>query len=602
MKNYNKGNAIIIVTIVVAILVLLGLAALRLVNGQSLLAKRTVEFNNTFYAGEKVINDYLWKCNNKTSMVSELSNITKYNVISDNSTQKVFAPVTMPDNCRVRIIVPYESGTLSQRFITVKVTSWPPDRNQEMRTIEAEIVKRDFSANAITTNSEKNSNDKKVYWGPNEKVYGSIHTNDSFYIASSLSGKLPTFYGPVSYAGTPGIDPESYKNNASMFRKGHAQVSPLNLPSNNSDLITYARVGGHYYKGRACIMLNNTSYTIRYWDDRPLSQQGQCWRYNGYPYDFETRLPRLINDPAENCNWYALKWNSSDNAWEHDGSITNQSFEQFKTWLQNNKTTSGYQASLPLPANGVIYVDGSSSVYSNYREKFERSEGNVFVSGQLQGRLTIGAQHDIYVTAYDPTDWRRPIDALTNLMGFSGFDYTGGLTYNPTTTTYSLQPGPDNWDQTVVSGSSQTDMLGLLANHNVRILHSCWPAQIPSSVLELTAGNFGWGLGDGTLSDNSPADITIHGAIGCLNGDFGYERYGSLSMFKGDMTIFGSVTQNTSSNLGTSSTIAALDEGYDRRYIYDPRMRTMTPPSWISASHSGWQLANWRETKNHITP
>jgi len=243
MKNNDKGNAIIIVTIVVAILVLLGLAALRLVNGQSLLAKRTVEFNNTFYAGEKVINDYLWKCNNKTNMVSELSNTTKYNVISDNSTQKVFAPVTMPDNCRVHIIVPYESGSLSQRFITVKVTSWPPDRNQEMRTVEAEIVKRDFTTNAINTNSEKNANGNKVYWGPNEKVYGSIHTNDSFYIASSLSGKLPTFYGPVSYAGTPGIDPESYKNNPAIFRKGHAQVTPLTLPSNNSDLLTYARVG-----------------------------------------------------------------------------------------------------------------------------------------------------------------------------------------------------------------------------------------------------------------------------------------------------------------------------------------------------------------------
>ena len=57
--------------------------------------------------------------------------------------------------------------------------------------------------------------------------------------------------------------------------------------------------------------------------------------------------------------------------------------------------------------------------------KFDPRYGNVSVSGELDGELTIAAANDIYITGYDPVDWRRPNkqDSWGNLnhCGFKGF-------------------------------------------------------------------------------------------------------------------------------------------------------------------------------------
>ncbi|HHX50757.1 MAG TPA: hypothetical protein GX711_04900, partial [Clostridia bacterium] len=52
-----------------------------------------------------------------------------------------------------------------------------------------------------------------------------------------------------------------------------------------------------------------------------------------------------------------------------------------------------------FPPNGVIYVNGGSS-----SQKFNSKSGNAFVSGTLQGRLTIAAANNIYITGRDPTE------------------------------------------------------------------------------------------------------------------------------------------------------------------------------------------------------
>ena len=100
----------------------------------------------------------------------------------------------------------------------------------------------------------------------------------------------------------------------------------------------------------------------------------------------------------------------------------------------------------PLPPNGVIYVDS----INNSIDKFRLDTGNVFISGELDGRLTIAAKNNIYITGYDPTKWEHP-EQLTDK------DRTKGIVYAKT---------PDD--------PECDDMLGLIAGKNVEILHYGW--------------------------------------------------------------------------------------------------------------------------------
>ncbi|MCL6480019.1 MAG: pilus assembly PilX N-terminal domain-containing protein, partial [Peptococcaceae bacterium] len=110
------------------------------------------------------------------------------------------------------------------------------------------------------------------------------------------------------------------------------------------------------------------------------------------------------------------------------------------------RNKNGATETRPLPPNGVIYVDGSST-----GSKWGLDTGNAFVSGTLDGRLTIAAAKDIFITGKDPTNFT-----------YSTAQVTGGLKY-----------ASDDFDP---SGGMTDDMLGLVAGGYVRILHWDWPA------------------------------------------------------------------------------------------------------------------------------
>ncbi|MFZ5897817.1 MAG: hypothetical protein ACOYU7_01305, partial [Bacillota bacterium] len=104
----------------------------------------------------------------------------------------------------------------------------------------------------------------------------------------------------------------------------------------------------------------------------------------------------------------------------------------------------------PLPPNGVIYVDGTSNPDESRTDKWNLSRGNVFVSGTLNGRLTIAAANNIYITGRDPTNFN-----------YSSATVTGGVQYADS------DFNPD--------GGITDDMLGLVANGRIRLLHYYWP-------------------------------------------------------------------------------------------------------------------------------
>ncbi len=218
----------------------------------------------------------------------------------------------------------------------------------------------------------------------------------------------------------------------------------------------------------------------------------------------------------------------------------------------------GIPVTRPLPPNGVIYVDGTSG------DKFCLDTGNVFVSGTLNGRLTIASANDIYITGRNPT----------------AFDYdtasaTGGIKYS-------------NADFDPADGSITDDMLGLVAGRFIRILHYDWPDNSTDRRTRYYADK----------GDVAPGNITIHAALFALNQCFEFEDYDSGSL-KGTINLTGSISQRYRGAVGTfSSWTGGRLTGYNKNYRHDPRMRYDTPPHFLEPTNAGWEVVSWQETTN----
>ncbi|MDI6907395.1 MAG: hypothetical protein QMC81_07915 [Thermoanaerobacterales bacterium] len=218
----------------------------------------------------------------------------------------------------------------------------------------------------------------------------------------------------------------------------------------------------------------------------------------------------------------------------------------------------------PLPPNGVLYVDGDGT------SKWGSNTGNVFVSGTLSGRLTIAAKNDIYITYDDPTDWSEP-------PWFA--PATGGIRYANTTFIHHVVDGK------LVTEVQGDDMLGLVANRCIYILHYGWPKEGQNAYWDY---RLLWLI----PYDVAPHKITIHAAIFAINNGFGYEEYDS-GPAKGDIKLIGSIIQQTRLPVGEIG-----GSGYDKDYTHDPRMRYDYPPHFLEPQNAGWEAVNWREIAN----
>ncbi|MHB1042036.1 MAG: hypothetical protein ACYC0Q_04280 [Eubacteriales bacterium] len=215
----------------------------------------------------------------------------------------------------------------------------------------------------------------------------------------------------------------------------------------------------------------------------------------------------------------------------------------------------------PLPRNGVIYVDGTTNESNN--AKWDLNTGNAFVSGKLDGRLTIATAKDIYITGRDPTNFTYNLASATGGVKYKNedFDPDGGMT---------------------------DDMLGLVAGGYVRILHHNWPdAKNDRSSPYYSTYN---------VSDVAPDNITVDAAIFALDWAWEYEDHDSGEP-KGSITLVGSLTQYYRGEVGTFNAGGRVT-GYSKNYIHDPRMSYDSPPHFLEPVNVGWEIGSWREVPN----
>ena len=128
-----------------------------------------------------------------------------------------------------------------------------------------------------------------------------------------------------------------------------------------------------------------------------------------------------------------------------------------------------------------------------------------------------------------------------------------------------------------------TEMLGLIANNFVRVLHD-YPSEV---VNQQTANPECKSLGSGQTEKSIP-NVMIDAAILSLTHSFIVDHYNCGSSI-GTVTIHGAVAQKFRGPVGEGN------HGYQgKSYNYDDRLKYLEPPSFIQPEKLPWLIG--RET------
>lgn len=460
-KLTDRGSALPTVIMVMLVVMTFAAIALSLITSDS---KTEVFYENNMSAlhvAEAGLNMYLWDLNEDSGTSVALDTVISY-------------PEYNPTGAYILTLL---EDTENKKV--VRATGWMLSDPSVKRSIEGTFAKRTFTQYVYFSDNDPSD----IYWSSSDNLYGPYHSNTYLRIAGN-----PTFWGKATYV--LGIGYASGYLNSPRFLKGVQKVSAIGYPSNNSDLMNYAKPDG-YYEGRTCIRLNA------------------------------------------------------------DGTIT--------VWNPNH--TPAYETRA-IPANGVIYVNERAG--ANYNNKFDPDNGNVFISGILNGKLTVAAKKDIFITGYDPTESNHQTAAVTN-----------GIRYKDTSFMLDTATGVVMADE----ASGEGDMLGLIADRHVSVL------------------TYGWF--DNTSWDSSRQNITIHGAIFAINGSFinSYHMNGnptsSYPRTPGVLTIRGAIIQKERGAVALINN-SGVTSGYKKDYAHDPRMMYDQPPYSLEPSESGWEIMDWK--------
>ena len=308
--------------------------------------------------------------------------------------------------------------------------------------------------------------------------------------------------------------------------------------------------------------------TPNFW--KIASYSGELVRGSGANPTFHEghkKLDYTIDMPENNSElmYYALQ--PDGYYFEGRTSILLKGDGTMKIWNPNYSPATW---TLPLPENGVIYVN--EKVTHNNNNKFDPNNGNVFISGVLNGRLTVAAKNDIFITGYDPT-----------VNTFASAAVTDGVTYKDTVITLDFVDGkPVLGDNEATLPEGAGDMLGLIADRNVAIL------------------TYGW-FDNGSVN-SSRQKFKVYAALMALEGSFINSVHfdnrnnpsfnSSYPTSNGVLTVRGSIIQNTRGAVGFTS-----GTGYKKDYAHDPRMNYDQPPHFLDPEGSGWEITEWNEER-----
>lgn len=212
-----------------------------------------------------------------------------------------------------------------------------------------------------------------------------------------------------------------------------------------------------------------------------------------------------------------------------------------------------------LPPNGVLYVRTAPAtadsygiagpttcptsngvgypIANDYNATYSCKAGDAFVSGVLDGRLTIAAENNIVVV--DDTRYAYRVD----------------------------------------STRTQDDLLGLIATNNVEVYH---PVQKSGSTSSPTYTN---------LASSPTANLLLDAAILSVQHSFRVQNY-QYGAQLGTLNVFGAIAQKYRGIVGQSGSTGT---GFLKNYVYDKRLQWDSPPKFLNPVQSAFAPTQWSE-------
>lgn len=214
------------------------------------------------------------------------------------------------------------------------------------------------------------------------------------------------------------------------------------------------------------------------------------------------------------------------------------------------------------PESGVIYI-----------QSIRNSRGDLYISGVLDGRLTIIADGDIYICAKDPTE---------NTIGNSSYRYRNAHNYQGITYTNQNIPIYNHKDLDNISD----DMLGLVTDNDI-IIHNFsnnWPVACTH-------------VGRNTIF-TAVENLKIQAALYCRTIKMQYLDYFRwYDINLGQIHYTGSRVTRYTSATGYVTYYHGHENhtGYSSDSCFDYRMSYDAPPHFTEPINSGWEVKSWRE-------
>ena len=206
-------------------------------------------------------------------------------------------------------------------------------------------------------------------------------------------------------------------------------------------------------------------------------------------------------------------------------------------------------------------------IVTNDANQYACRDGDVFVQGQLKGQLTIASANNIVIT--------------------------GNITYNGGTSGHvaararreQLRPGAP-------PGAAADDDLQPGADR----------ANRPRARRRSTGRTTSRTRRASTCSASAPKNLTgaqssptINAAILAVNHSFTVP-YWQRGATLGTLAVTGAIAQRFRGPVGTNSG-GTVVTGYAKNYVYDQRLKYLSPPKFLDPVASAWGVAVWREIK-----
>lgn len=441
---------------------------------------------------------------------------------------------------------PVESGWV----VSSVGRSTVPDENY--RRVQVTIGAGNFARYAFFNSTSLSTMDGSRRWlSYGENFTGPVHSNRHLWVRGSSSDPL-TFNSDVTIVGEELLEDRESRQVVIYNGLKDTDADYIELPSDLSLLINAAAVSGI---------------------DLPADD---TWT----PPAGETYV-----DPNPTINNYKVVFNDN-------GTVTYSDMDAAQ-WLDNAGLGYSLDAAITAVSTTVNMADFNGAMIVR--------NGNAFVSGTVDGRVTIGALAN---------------DADTNLYDYDANTRVDGNIIVDGMLVYKTHPVDEAGDY-IVSDDREfehgvvTDVLGLVAERNF-VLDGSVPTNTIIDAHLMVTGQASpnpdvrdWGEGTGTISaaegqdgaffveDGVQRDLSERwtGIVDDESGNGGSDWGNGTS---GNLFLTGGVVHFIRGQTGNS------DGGYTRRYVFDTRLLTDPPPFYPLTPDL--EILRWRDIASKTEP